>query len=53
MNVDERIKTLRLLEKMSIDKAYSEKLGIIDRSRFRGNSMEIYSRRQNIKGNEA
>lgn len=40
MNVEERIRTCLLIEKMCEQKEYSERLGLENRSRFHGNNIE-------------
>ncbi len=40
MNIEQRIRLCRLIEKMYYQKTFSQKLGIEDRSTFRGNFID-------------
>ena len=40
MTIEERIRTCMLIEKMFEQKEYSERLGLENRSRFRGKTIE-------------
>lgn len=44
MTVDERIRLCRMIEKLNANKAYAQKLGIENRSRFRPNNTKRPSR---------